>query len=130
MNQTFCKDERLCKKNLIKILFEKGEKQFSYPFRVISLNYSLPVSYPVQLLISVPRSLFRKATDRNKVKRLIREAYRRNKNLLYEPLEKNHHQMLLCITYTAKEIVSYEEMSGKIIVLLQRLIDKNAEVTR
>jgi len=130
MNQTFCKDERLCKKNLIKKLFDEGEKHFYYPFRVISLKCPVPCKYPVQLLISVPYSLFKKASDRNRIKRLIRETYRKNKEILYEPLEKNHEQMLLCITYTAKEIVSYEIMTGKIIVLLQRLKERNAEVGR
>ena len=130
MRQTFCKDERLCKKSLIKKLFDEGEKQFYYPFRVISLKCSVPGNFPVQLLISVPRSLFRHATERNKIKRLIREAYRKNKHLLYEPLAENHEQMLICLTYTAKEIISYEALTGKIIVLLQRLKDKNAEVAR
>jgi ribonuclease P protein component len=130
MEQTFCKEERLCKKILIKKLFDEGEKQYYFPFRFISLKTILPSRFPVQLLISVPRSLHKRAVDRNRVKRLIREAYRKNKYLLYESLEHNHVQMLLCITYTAKEIVSYEVMTRKIIVLLQRLKDTNAEIAR
>ena len=127
MNQTFCKEERLCKKILIKKLFNEGEKRFYYPFRVFLLKLFLPGKYPVQLLISVPKPLFKHATDRNKIKRYIREAYRKNKYLLYDPLEKNHEQMLLCLTYTEKEIISYEMMTRKIIIILQRLKEENAK---
>jgi ribonuclease P protein component len=127
MNQTFCKDERLCKKILIKKLFNEGEKRFYYPFRVFLLKFPLPGKYPVQLLISVPKSLFKRSVDRNKIKRYIREAYRKNKYLIYEPLERNQDQMLLCLTYTAKEIISYELMARKIIIILQRLMEENEE---
>jgi ribonuclease P protein component len=130
MNQTFCKDERLCRKILIKKLFAEGEKQYYYPFRYLSLKSELPTAFPVQLLISVPKSLYRHAVDRNRVKRLIREAYRKNKFILYEPLMERHEQMLLCITYTSREILPQAEMTRKIIVLLQRLSDANAEVTQ
>jgi ribonuclease P protein component len=129
MNQTFTKDERLSKKILISKLFEEGKKRYSYPFMVTILKCPIPTNYPVQLLISVPKSLIRKAVDRNRIKRLIREAYRKNKCLLYESLEERHNQMMICIKYTSKEILSYQLIHEKIIVLLQRLKDENAEVT-
>ena len=130
MEQTFCKDERLSSRNLIKKLFDEGEKRFSYPFRVTYLNCEIPSKYPVQLLISVPRSLFKKASDRNRIKRLIREAYRRNKYILYDPLNRSNKQILLCLAYTSKEIVSFDIIKEKIIVLLQRLKEDHAEVAR
>ena len=126
MEQTFCKDERLTRRSLIKKLFDEGQKRFSYPFRVTYLVSLLPSEFPVQLLITVPRSLFKKATDRNRIKRMIREAYRTNKYTLYDPLSKNNKQILLCITYTSKEIVPFEIIKEKIIVLLQRLKDDHA----
>jgi ribonuclease P protein component len=127
MRNTFCKEERLCKKNLITQLFSEGNKFFSYPFRVIYLVNPVPAKFPVQLLISVPRSLFRKAADRNRVKRLIREAYRINKNILYEALSNRNEHLLLCLVYTSKEIVPFETVREKIIVILQRLKERNAE---
>jgi ribonuclease P protein component len=128
VNQTFTKDERLKSKILIKKLFDEGAKLNYYPFRVIFMRYQLPSKYPVQLLISVPRSLYRKAVDRNRIKRLLREAYRKNKYILYDSLEEVQAQMLVCIQYTAKEILSFQLIQEKIIVLLQRLKEKNAEI--
>jgi ribonuclease P protein component len=127
MNQTFTKDERLRSKVLIKKLFDEGEKWNFFPFRVNVLKHPVPSNYPVQLLISVPRSIYRKAVDRNRIKRLIRESYRKNKYLLYESLEERHIQILVCFQYTAKVILSFELIQEKIIVLLQRLKEKNAE---
>ena len=126
MEQTFCKDERLTRRSLIKKLFDEGGKKFSYPFRVTSMVSVIPSEFPVQLLITVPRSLYKKAIDRNRIKRMIREAYRTNKYTLYDPLSKNNKQILLCITYTSKEIVPFEIIKEKIIVLLQRLKDDHA----
>ena len=120
MRETFCKDERLCSKRLISLLFEKGEKRFSYPFRITTFKIQLDSGFPAQLLISVPRSLFKNACDRNKIKRLIREAYRKHKYILYDSLSEKQEQMLICMTYISKEIVSYQIMTEKIIVLLLR----------
>jgi len=129
VNQTFTKDERLRSKILIKKLFDDGAKWNFFPFRIIVLKCQIPSKYPVQLLISVPRSLYRKAVDRNRIKRLIREAYRKNKYILYESLEEVHLQKMVCIQYTAKEILSFQLIQEKIILLLQRLKEKNAEIT-
>jgi ribonuclease P protein component len=128
MDQSFTKEERLKGKILIKKLFDEGEKLHLFPFRIIFLKCQIPSGHPVRLLISVPRSLYKKAVDRNRIKRLIREAYRKNKHLLYKPLEENHQQMMVCIQYTAKEILSFQLIQEKIIVLLQRLNRNNAEI--
>jgi ribonuclease P protein component len=121
MRQTFRKDERLHKKSLIKNLFTEGDSFFIYPFRVTILRTVFDSGYPVQLLISVPRHLFRSAVDRNLIKRRIRESYRKNKQDLYVFLTERNEKMLIGITYTAKEILSFNIIQDKIIVLLQRL---------
>ena len=130
MNETFYKAERLSSKSLITLLFTKGEKRFSHPFRIVFIKATLGTDYPVQLLISVPRSLYKKAVDRNRIKRLIREAYRKNKYILYQPLLEKQVELAISITYISKEIVSFKVMQEKIILLLQRLRDGNAEASR
>lgn len=128
MRQTFTKDERLRKKLLIARLFKDGAIDFIYPFRVITLISALDTSYPCQLLITVPKHNIHKATRRNLLKRRIREAYRKNKHILYDSLSEKGEQMAVCLTYTPKEILPYSLIEEKIIVLLRRL-SKGNEIT-
>ena len=121
MRQTFTKDERLRKKILITKLFQEGSSFFIYPFRVSWLPSIVPGASPVQVLVSVPKQVIRKAVNRNKIKRRMREAYRKNKFILYEFLEPNQGTLILALTYTSKEILPYDLLQEKIIVLLQRL---------
>ena len=74
--QGFGKFERLCSKNDIQELFTKGSSFYFAPLRV---KYLRAEGDSHRVLISVPKRLFKKAVDRNLVKRRIREAYRRNK---------------------------------------------------
>ena len=121
MKQTFTKDERLRKKILITKLFQEGSSFYISPFRVSWLSSTVPGNYPVQVLVSVPKQVIRKAVNRNKIKRRMREAYRKNKFILYEFLEQNQGTLILALTYTSKEILPFNLLQEKIIVLLQRL---------
>ena len=116
--QTFTKAERLSGKIEIEHLFSSGTAFNCDPFRVI-WKESLAGSTQVKIVISVPKRLFKKAVDRNRVKRLCRESYRKNKNILIETLKnKKIHLMFI---YTAKNIFAFKEMEEKIITTLQRL---------
>lgn len=132
--QTFKKKERLCNKSLIEQLFQKGLYINNYPFKLIWINIdkiNKPINfntdYPAKILISVSRRNFHHAVDRNKIKRLIREAYRKNKYILNDFLQANNISYIFSIIYISKEILPYDELERKIILLLQKLIKENVE---
>lgn len=116
--QTFSKAERLCSKVLIDILVETGRSFNSFPFRITWRKVE-EGSAPVQVLITVPKRIYKRAVDRNLLKRRIRESYRKNKMELYANLEnKKIHLMLI---YTSKTIVEQKEIEGKVMEALNRL---------
>jgi ribonuclease P protein component len=89
----------------------------------------IPVNFPVQVLISVPAQIIRKAVLRNRIKRRIREAWRINKEILYEDLTERQQQMAVCIMYTSKEILPSSLVREKIILILQRLRKGHAKIS-
>ncbi len=129
MKQTFSKEERLCSHLLISMLFSKGSTFYLRPFRVTWIRQTGHIPSPAQVLMSVPKYNFRKAVHRNLIRRRMKEAYRLNKLLFYEKLACTGQQITFCITYNAKEIVGYELIQAKIVLLLQRLIEENEKVT-
>ena len=118
---TFTKKERLTNKKLFESIFESGESLSVFPFKLIWIDTPLASLFPVQLGISVPKKSFAKAVDRNKIKRRIRESYRKNKQPLYEILKKKNLSIALMIIYISKEEISYQEIEKKMVVSLQKL---------
>ena len=125
MRQTFRKEERLCSKKIIKTLFEDGSSLTVHPFRLVWLKTVLKTEYPVQITISVPKKNIAKAVDRNKIKRQMRESYRKNKNILYKYLYNKDKQYAMALIYTAKDEIDYKEIETKIILTLQRFLEGN-----
>jgi ribonuclease P protein component len=124
---TFKKEERLNNVILIDKLFSEGNSMFVYPFKVIYLLRPLGDSSPVQLLLMAPKRSYKHAVDRNRIKRLVREAYRINKHPLYESQALKHQQLLLGLVYVGKTILTYAEIEKKLIIILQRLSKKDEE---
>jgi ribonuclease P protein component len=124
MKQTFSKAERLRSKKIIKQLFEKGsektESVFLYPFRVVYLTQQNPEIRLVSIIISVSKRSFKKAVDRNLIKRRIREAYRLNKNLIYK-IECSIFPSNIAFVYVGKEILPYSSIEVKLISVLEKI---------
>ena len=119
------KYERICKEKDIQALFDKGHGFSVYPYRVIFLfrhDERRPVT--VRLLVSVSKKRFHHAVKRNRVKRLIRESWRRNKAALYEICEKDNISLDVALVYTATVIHSYEEVFEKTHKAVNELIKK------
>ena len=119
------KYERICKDADIQALFDKGEGVSVYPYRVVFLfrpDESQPV--PCRLVVSVSKKRFHHAFKRNRVKRLIRESWRKNKAPLYEICCKDNISVDVALVYTATVIHSYEEMFEKTKKAVKELIKK------
>ena len=104
----FNKEERLCSKKSLDLLFKNGSSFLFYPFRVTYLFVAEPHNYPAQVVINVAKKRYKLAVDRNLVKRRTREAYRLQKeNLLYTSLVNHDELLLLSLQYVGKEIYDY-----------------------
>ncbi|RLD88056.1 MAG: ribonuclease P protein component [Bacteroidetes bacterium] len=130
LNQDFKKEERLHSKKRIGELFSDGESFFIYPFKVVYHIAPEPSDYPVQLLISVSKNKFKQAVKRNRVKRLIREAYRKNKSTLYLQQNNTGGTLLIGLIYVANTIMDYHQIEKKIILILQRLKKRDEKGNR
>jgi ribonuclease P protein component len=97
---TFRKAERLSRKKWIQELFDKGSSFNFYPFRILYMDHPEPPAAFNQVMFSVSKRLFKRAVDRNTVKRRMREAYRLNKG----PVSLSG-KLLLAYIYTAREIL-------------------------
>ena len=127
MKYTFTKKERLSSKKLIDQLFTEAKTFFSYPFKVFYLFKDAERDLPVQVLITVSKKNFKKAVDRNKIKRLVREGYRLNKLPLHDYLNENNKSVLFGLVYVGETILLPQEIERKLILILQRLIEQDEE---
>ncbi|MDW8394169.1 MAG: ribonuclease P protein component [Chitinophagales bacterium] len=96
--QTLSRDERLRGKRQIEKLFASGKTVQVMPLRIRFCQEEGP-GPPVRVLFSVSSRSFRNAVSRNRIRRLMREAYRRNKHLLTEPLQACGRHALLAVQY-------------------------------
>lgn len=117
MKYTFHKRERLKSQKLIERIFTSGKSFLVYPFKIVWIPLVLQDSdqhsteYPIQFGVSVPKRRYAKAVQRNRIKRLMREAYRLHKHLLYEKLEDSHQRFAIMAIYVGKEELSYEVLA-------------------
>ena len=123
VSQQLSKKDRLFCSRKIEALFSEGERLYEFPFNAIwkkddTLQSTLKVA------ISIPKKKLSKASQRNHVKRLVREAYRKKNSILVEKLLQENKSINLMLVYTLSSILSYNEIEDKISVTLQRLADE------
>ena len=121
IRNTFKKSERLCSRILMERLFQGESRSVSaYPLRAVFLPVGLSTQQGVSVLISVPKKRFHDAVDRNRVKRQIREAYRKQKHVLVEQMGSREQGLLLAFIYVAGK----EEDTACVEKRMRRLLDK------
>jgi ribonuclease P protein component len=119
---TFKKEERLCNKRLIDGLFHNGSSFLCYPFKAQWQFVDEPQPFPVQVLLSVSKRRFKRAVDRNLIKRRMREAYRLHKQQhLYNKLNALGKKMVFSLAYIGKDIVPHDFAEKKMLKLLTQL---------
>jgi len=119
MRFTFKKEEKLKSKKLIEQLFEQGNSLSEFPLRMIYLKNNHDSNYPVKVSFSVSKRKFKRAVDRIRIKRLIRECYRINKHTLYQSIENKY---ILMFTYIDEKEHKYVDIEEKMIHLMKKLI--------
>ena len=117
MNNTLCKKERLKSQKLIWRLFEEGTSIKVFPFRLV---YIATEKTSLQSSFSVPKRNFKKAVDRNRIKRLIKEAYRLEKNNAFKT---SNYNCVFMITFLGNKELAFSEIQIKIRELLKLFIE-------
>ena len=117
----FPKSERLSQKSSINELFQRGKSFTDYPLKVIYLKRSKEDfgEMPHQILVTVPKKNFKRAVDRNKLKRRIREAYRLNKELL-DSTDPAYY-LVIGYIYLGNNVAAFQIIEDKLKTTLLRL---------
>ena len=124
MLNTLHKTERLDKKKVIDKMFSGGARSFSvFPLRVVYLPVE-ELEAPVSILVSVSKRRFKRAVKRSRVKRQIREAYRKNKSLLVDELQRREQRLAVAFIYLSDELIATSELEEKMKIALARISEK------
>lgn len=122
MSYAFPKSEHLCGKLRIAALYKDGKRFVAYPFRVTYQRLDNVETAP-QVLVWAPKSLFKHAVDRNRLRRLMREAYRLNAQPLRDYCAGNRCSFLLAFNYMDRELRTQEQIAKSMVKALKRLTE-------
>jgi ribonuclease P protein component len=117
--------ERLKLRKQIETLFQTGEAFSVFPLRVVYSLNSLAATEisPVRAGFSIPKKRIKKAVNRNRVRRLLREAWRLQKHALYQSIPEGH-QLHCFLIFTGNEKLTFEEAKTAVKKLTDKLIPK------
>lgn len=123
MSNTLHKAERLNRKKVIEKMFAGGSRSFSlFPLRVVYLPVE-ELETPVSILVSVSKRRFKRAVKRNRVKRLVREAYRLNKSLLLETVQQRGIRLAVAFIYLSDRLADMSLIDERMKTALSRIAE-------
>lgn len=125
---TFKKEEKLKSRKAIEQLFRHGKAFSNFPFKIL-WKFNETVSSELQTGFTVSSKQFKKAVDRNRIKRLMRESYRIQKNELQQQLKKSNKQLAVFFIYVGNELPDHPfifEKTGKAIKHLIKIVNENS----
>jgi ribonuclease P protein component len=134
---TLGKTERLKSRKLIEQVFKQGKAFSVFPFRIIYLLKEVEANEAIQTQnnklqtgFTVSTKYFKKAVDRNRIKRLMREGYRLQKNELQETVTESNKQLSVFFIYTGNELPDYKiifEKAGNVLKRLQKICNEHTQ---
>ena len=119
--QTFGKSERLCSTKLISQIFVAGNIFYSHHFKVLWIISPVVIPSAAQVAFSIPKKVLKLAVTRNLIKRRFREAYRRNKQKLYDVLRAKDKQLAFIVIYRQNSVPQFRTMERYVVELIEAL---------
>lgn len=116
MDFSLPKKERLTNKKHFERVFEEGKQLKHYPLKLVYAREQFNDNVPVKAAFVAPKKAFRKAVHRNRIKRLLREAYRLNKHLIFNNIEGNFAFVFL---YIGRDLPDFKRVEGQMKSLLK-----------
>ncbi|MEY3861127.1 MAG: hypothetical protein RIS50_1408 [Bacteroidota bacterium] len=124
LGQAFGKTEKLNSEKIIAGLFQSGVFVSKYPLRANLLVTPLPLEgVPVQVVFTASKRKFKRAVDRNFVKRRLREVYRKHKLPFYQAIEQKGITLAIAVMYTGSELPDMKQLEKSYAVLLKKIYD-------
>ena len=121
MKFTFNKKDRLKSQKLIEKLFLEGKSVTSFPLKLIYLKTEASGGHIIKAGVSVSKRNFKKAVDRNRIKRLLRECYRLNRDIYFNNISTSYALMIL---YIGRDQTDFDTINSNIKILLSSFIEK------
>ena len=125
MKFTYSKKEKLKSKKLIDLLFTEGQSVSAFPLRLVYLGTTFDDDVIAKTGVSVSKRNFKTAVQRNRIKRLLREAYRLNKATIFNNLTTQHAFMIL---YIGKDKPTYAQIETRMKHLFEKFLKRVSEV--